>query len=294
MKSMLGQRKARMLAVIALVLAASACAAPQPTGAQDAFPADSTMAALARAGTIKIGASPNQPGLSELNLQHEWEGFNMDLAEYLVEPMGFGPDNIEWVNTTAANRIPYLQQGKIDIFATALAITPAREKILSIAGPYLQTQPQLLVRKGDATHFQTLSDIPEGAKICVLQGSQGQPRVSKSIPQAQVVEFNVLTNCIRALEQGSVDAVDSTAPLLAGYVVKQPDKFELAPATYGDGEKWGIGIAKNRPDLCEFFNERLAKAFEDGTITDLWNEHMGKSGLAAPTRPDAMSSCSAG
>ena len=286
------KKLAPLVGVVALALLTSGCAATSPSvNVASDFPAESTMAQIADAGSIQIGASPGQPGLSELNLQGEWEGFNIDLAEYLVGPMGIDAGDIEWVNTTAANRIPFIEQGKIDIFATALAITPERVEAIAISGPYLETTPQLIVRKGEASGLTTLADIPQGAKICVLQGSQGQPRVSQAIPQAEVSEFNVLTNCIRALEQGSVDAVDSTAPLLAGFVEEQPDEFEFAPMTYGDGENWGVGMAKDRTDLCEFFNEALTKAFSDGTVTDLWNAHMGKSGLAAPTAPTSMSSC---
>lgn len=276
----------------AIALLASGCAGGgSATAEPSSFPAGSTMAKIADAGKIKIGASPNQPGLSELNLQKKWQGFNIDLAEYLVEPLGIGKDDIEWVDTTAANRIPFIEQGKIDIFATALAITPERAKTIALAGPYLETKPQLILQKGKASGLKTLEDIPEGTKICVLQGSQGQPRVSASIPQAEISEFNVLTNCIRALEQGSVDAVDSTAPLLAGFVQEKPDTFEFAPMTYGDGERWGIGMAKDRTDLCTFFNERLTQAFADGTVTKFWDARMGKSGLAAPTAPKEMSTC---
>lgn len=275
----------------AIALLASGCAGGGATAEPSSFPAGSTMAKIAEAGKIKIGASPNQPGLSELNLQKKWQGFNIDLAEYLVEPMGIGKDDIEWVDTTAANRIPFIEQGKIDIFATALAITPERAKTIALAGPYLETKPQLIMQKGKAAGLKSLEDIPKGTKICVLQGSQGQPRVSASIPQAEISEFNVLTNCIRALEQGSVDAVDSTAPLLAGFVQEKPDTFEFAPMTYGDGERWGIGMAKDRTDLCTFFNERLTQAFSDGTVTKFWEARMGKSGLAAPTAPKEMSTC---
>lgn len=286
-------KSALLVGTMAFALVATGCSstsvAESPTA--ETFPAGSTMASIAKAGTIKIGASPNQPGLSELDLKGKWSGFNMDLAEYLVSPMGISKDKIEWVNTTAANRIPFIQQGKIDIFATALAITPERVKTIAIAGPYLETTPQLIVRKGDAAKMQTLAGIPKGAKVCVLQGSQGQPRVSQEIPQAEVVEFNVLTNCVRALEQGTVDAVDSTAPLLAGFVAEKPDVFEFTPITYGDGEQWGIGMSKERQDLCSFFNTRLDGAFKDGTITKLWDGHMGESGLAAPTAPELMSSC---
>ncbi|REE75699.1 amino acid ABC transporter substrate-binding protein (PAAT family) [Rhodococcus wratislaviensis] len=277
-------------AVAAMVLLTAACGEHAPDRPNN-FPAGSTMSALASAPKIKVGASPNQPGLAELNLQHDWEGFNTDLAVLLVESLGIDRDDIEWVHTTAANRIPFLKQGKIDFFATALAITPEREKTLAIAGPYLETAPSLMVRKDDAMRFETLHDIPEGAKVCVLQGSQGQPRVSEFIPQAEISEFNTLTNCVRALEQGTVDAIDSTAPLLAGFVADKPDSFALAPVTYGTGERWGIGIADDRSDLCEFFNQRLAQAFDDGTIRELWDRHMGDSGLEAPTVPDEMASC---
>ncbi len=274
-----------------LALLTSACGGGGTASTPASFPAGSTMAKIADAGKIKIGASPNQPGLSELNLQGKWQGFNIDLAEYLVEPLGISKDKIEWVNTTAANRIPFIEQGKIDIFATALAITPERQKAIAISGPYLETKPQLILRKGKGAGLKSLADIPKGTKICVLQGSQGQPRVSKEIPQAEISEFNVLTNCIRALEQGSVDAVDSTAPLLAGFVQEKPDTFEFAPMTYGDGERWGIGMAKDRTDMCKFLNERLAKAFADGTVAKFWEARMGKSGLAAPTAAQEMAGC---
>jgi glutamate transport system substrate-binding protein len=291
--SMLRNMKpAALVGVVALALLTSACSSPStPAAAPSSFPAESTMAKIASAGKIKIGASPSQPGLSELDLQGQWKGFNIDLAEYLVAPLGIDKGGIEWVNTTAANRIPFIEQGKIDIFATALAITPEREKAIAIAGPYLETKPQLIVRKGKASGLNALSDIPKGTKVCVLQGSQGQPRVSAAIPQAEISEFNVLTNCVRALEQGSVDAVDSTAPLLAGFVEEKPDTFEFAPMTYGEGEIWGIGMANDRTDMCTFFNERLTQGFTDGSITKFWNTHMGKSGLAAPTAPTKMSSC---
>lgn len=278
-------------AAAAVTLLGTAACGASTVDRPNSFPEGSTMAELASAPKIKVGASPNQPGLAELNLQHEWEGFNIDLAVLLVESLGISKDDIEWVHTTAANRIPFLKQGKVDLFVTALAITPAREEAISIAGPYLDTAPQLMVRKDEAERIHSLEDVPEGTKVCVLQGSQGQPRVSEFIPQAEISEFNTLTNCVRALDQGTVDAIDSTAPLLAGFVVDRPDEFALSPMTYGDGERWGIGMADDRSDLCEYFNERLAQAFDDGTIDELWELHMGASGLKAPVAPESTTSC---
>lgn len=261
------------------------------SGVKPSLPAGSTMEKLAEAGKIKIGASPDQPGLSETDLSGKWQGFNIDLAEYLVGKLGLDKGDIEWVNTTAANRIPFIQQGKIDVFATALAITPEREKAISIAGPWTEASPRLIARKADAGTWANVKALPAGKKVCVLQGSQGEPRVSKELPQAKIVEFDVLTKCVSALRQGTVDAVDSTAPLLAGYVAKEPNTFAFVPGTYGTGEIWGLGVAKNRKDLCQFFNKELGAAFDDGTIKKLWAEHMGASGLDAPSRHQSMDHC---
>ncbi|PYI39135.1 hypothetical protein CVS30_07470 [Arthrobacter psychrolactophilus] len=286
-------KKALLVGAVSLTLLATACGNTSKEAAPTAvdFPAGSTMASIATAGKIKIGATPNQPGLSELDLKGNWKGFNIELAEYLVAPMGIAPDSIEWVHTTMANRIPFIQQGKVEMFATALAITPERIKSIAIAGPYMDAKPQLIVRKGEASKMQSLADIPKGSKICVIQGSQGQPRVSKEIPQATVVEFNALTNCVRALEQGTVDAVDSTAPLLAGFILEKPDVFEFTPMTYGEGEIWGVGVPTEQQDFCTFLNERITAAFEDGTVKKLWDANMAKSGLAEPTAAKELTSC---
>lgn len=280
-------------ATVAVLTAAliGGCGAQYDPVTPNPFAEGTTMHEIAESGTIRLGASPNQPGLAELDLEQQWQGFNVDLSEHLVASLGLDPEDIQWVKTTAANRIPYIEQDKIDLFVTALAITPEREEAVSLAGPYMDAVPQLLMRKDDAARVQTLEDVAPGTKVCVLQGSQGQPRVSESIPQATVVEFNVLTNCIRALEQGTVDAVDSTAPLLAGFVVRKPDELAFAPMTYGDGERWGIGMSKDRSDLCEFLDEQLVEAFDDGTVDELWDQHMGDSGLAAPVEPEEMTSC---
>jgi ABC-type amino acid transport substrate-binding protein len=192
-------------AIAAAAVLTSACGPQYEPVSPNPFPEGSTMHEIAAAGTIKLGASPNQPGLADLNLEQQWEGFNVDLAVHLVGSLGLEAEDIQWVNTTAANRIPYIEQGKIDLFVTALAITPEREEAIAIAGPYMDAVPQLIMRVDDAAAVQTLEDISPGTKVCVLQGSQGQPRVSESIPQAEIVEFNVLTNCIRALEQGTDD-----------------------------------------------------------------------------------------
>lgn len=286
-------KKAALIGAVSLTLVAAGCSSAPEVVAPTAidFPAGSTMASIAAAGKIKIGATPNQPGLSELDLKGNWQGFNIELAEYLVAPMGIAPDSIEWVHTTMANRIPFIQQGKVEMFATALAITPERVKSIAIAGPYMEAKPQLIVRKGDAAKMQTLADVPKGAKVCVIQGSQGQPRVSKEIPQATVVEFNALTNCVRALEQGTVDAVDSTAPLLAGFILEKPELFEFTPMTFGEGEIWGVGVPTEQQDFCTFLNEQITAAFEDGTVKKLWEANMAKSGLAEPAEPGDLSSC---
>lgn len=99
-----------LLLALCLTVAASA------QGAYTAdFPAGSTMARLAKAPTLRIGVKYDQPLFGMRNLSGQPEGFDIDLATLIAGKLGFPPDKITWVETSAPNREPFLQQNRVDL-----------------------------------------------------------------------------------------------------------------------------------------------------------------------------------
>ncbi|RYG12751.1 MAG: glutamate ABC transporter, partial [Caulobacteraceae bacterium] len=50
------------------------------------------------------------------------------------------------------------------------------------------------------------------------------------------------------------------------------------------------GYSKDSPELCEFINESLTSAFEDGTWADAFDATLGKGGADAGD-PPALDEC---
>src|ERR687890_2784963 len=104
-------RYAATLGAFALVLAGCSSEAGQkaeeatsnaPEVAQDVeFPAGSTMARLAEAGTITVGTKFDQPGFGLANPQGVREGFDVEIAKIVAGGLGIAPPDIEWKETVS-------------------------------------------------------------------------------------------------------------------------------------------------------------------------------------------------
>ena len=139
-------RYAATLGALGLVLAGCSSEAGQqaeeatenaPEVAQDVeFPAGSTMAELAEAGTITVGTKFDQPGFGLANPQGVPEGFDVEVAKIIAGELGIAPEEIEWKETVSANREIFIQNGDVDIVVATYTINVARKQLIDFDGPY--------------------------------------------------------------------------------------------------------------------------------------------------------------
>src|SRR5579871_2079560 len=105
----------KSIAVLASCLAGTFFAALAPAHA-DTFPADSTMAKIQKKGKLVVGTSLNTMMFSVRNpMTGQTEGFEGDLARLLAKKLTGSEDNVEWVKTTTENRLPFVQNGRVDV-----------------------------------------------------------------------------------------------------------------------------------------------------------------------------------
>ena len=78
------------------------------------FPAGTTMARLADAGTITVGTKYDQPGFGLLNPRtNAPEGFDVEVAKIVAGKLGIAPEKIQWKETVSANRVVFMDGGRI-------------------------------------------------------------------------------------------------------------------------------------------------------------------------------------
>ncbi len=287
-------RYAATLGALGLVLAGCSSEAGQqaeeatenaPEVAQDVeFPAGSTMAELAEAGTITVGTKFDQPGFGLANPQGVPEGFDVEVAKIVAGELGIAPEEIEWKETVSANRESFIQNGDVDIVVATYTINDARKQLIDFAGPYYVAGQDIMVATGNPLAIEGPDDLA-GKRVCSVEGSTPAQNIRDNYPEAQLTLFDVYSKCADALRNGQVDAVTTDNVILTGLVQGGQGAFELVGNPFTQ-EPYGIGLTKGDDEFRGFINDTLEQAFEDGSWAAAWDRTAGAiTGEPAPEPP---------
>ena len=246
-------------------------AAPEPAVS---FPADSKMAEIVEAGTLKVGTKFDQPLFGLENLEGEPEGFDVEVAKIVAAKLGLAEEDVEFTETVSANREPFLQQGQVDMVVATYTINDKRDQVIDFAGPYFLAGQDILVKKGNPDNIAGPDDLA-GKTVCSVAGSTPAGYVEENIPDAELVLVDAYTKCRDALQNGQVQAVTTDNVILSGYVDQAPEDFELVGEPFTE-EPYGIGVPEGEEAFCEFVNETLAEAAEDGSLQDAFDATAGE------------------
>ncbi len=293
-------RTATTAVLCSAVLALSACgggggsseeAEPSAAPVEEApeFEAGTTMATIAEEGRIQIGTKFDQPGFGLANLEGTPEGFDVQIATYIAGRLGLQPDAIDWVEAPSAQREDLIVGGKVDLVVATYTINDKRKERITFAGPYYVAGQQIMVNAGEEriSGPEDLAANPD-VKVCSVVGSTPAETIRQYLAAPdQLVEFEVYDDCVTAMQNGQVQATTTDNVILTGYVAENEGDFELVGEQFTE-EPYGVGLAQGDTAFCEFVNESLAAAAEDGSYEEAWTSTAGQyEGTEVPTLPEA-------
>ncbi len=254
--------------------------------ANPTFEAGTRMAELAEAGKIKVGTKFDQPLFGNKGLSGEPEGFDVEIAKIIAAKLGIAADDIEFVEAVSANREPFLQQERVDMVVATYTMNDKRDMVVDFAGPYFEAGQDILVVKGNPKKIEGPEDL-KGKKTCSVSGSTPAATVQEKygVTTAELTLFDTYTKCRDALSNGQVDAVTTDNVILAGYASENPDDFELVGTPFTE-EPYGIGIPEGQEEFCDFINETLAEAAEDGSYAEAFEKTAGTVIQDTPELPE--------
>jgi len=248
---------ARGLFFGALALLALALWSPAPASARD------TMADVKQRGVLIVGVKSDYKPFGYLDPSGKIVGLEPDLAADVARRLGV---KVQYVPVVAANRLQFLQQGRIDLLIATMSDTPEREQLVGIIKPsYYASGADILAKKGSG--LKTWDDV-KGKKLCGIQGAYYNKSAEDKYG-ATLVAFTGTTEALNALKEGSCvgflfdDTFNNprtSTPEFSSYETPLPS-IEVVP--------WGVAVAKDDPKFNAFMSDVVKDWHKTGLILSL-------------------------
>jgi polar amino acid transport system substrate-binding protein len=245
-----------------------------------AMPAGSTMAKIVARGRLIAGVSQNTYlfGFRDATTG-EIKGFDVDIVKEVATAIfGDWQNHVQFVAVTSAQRIPYVNEGKVDIVAATMTMNCTRWQQVNFSSQYFDAQQMVLVPK--ASPVTGIKDLG-GKKICAASGSTSIQNIAKADPKPIPVAVSDWTDCLVMLQQGQVDAISTDNTILAGLAAQDPTTHVVGAGF--SQEPYGMAMSQQTPDLVRFVNGVLEQIRANGRWTALFHSN----NLLGPDTPPA-------
>ena len=186
-------------------------------------------------GTENIGVFSDKNPFGYVDENGEYQGYDVYFARRLAEDLGV---EANFVSTEAANRIEYLQTGKVDIILANFTVTPERAEEVDFALPYMNVA--LGVISPDSNVITSLDNWNADDQMIVISGTTAETYLTKEYPDIPLQKYDSYATAKNALENGNGAAwandnteVIAFAKQNSGYTVGIPSlgsQDTIAPA----------------------------------------------------------------
>ncbi|MDB5590034.1 transporter substrate-binding domain-containing protein [Enterovirga sp.] len=238
----------------ALAASALALAAALPAAAD-------VLDTIKQRGTLIVGTKADYKPFGFRDPSGAIVGIEPDLAGDLAKRLGV---KLELVPVVSANRIEFLNQGKIDVIIATLSDTAERRKVVQgIDPPYYSDFVNVLVaKKANITSWEQL----KGKPVCGTTGAWYNRDVARNYGP-EIVAFDGSEKPLFALKQGNCVGYVYDQTFIQGRLLDDEWKADYAMPLKGILEApWMIAVAKNNPKLQAEIEAVQKDWFKSGLI----------------------------
>jgi polar amino acid transport system substrate-binding protein len=190
-------------------------------------------------------------------------GFDVEVLRWIANEMDF---EIEIVPIDWDAIVPTLLTGNIDLIASGMTITAARQDRVAFTNPYWTIDLAVVVRQTEDADGEPIPEltlfeaVQSGRKIGVQRGTTSQDWLEAYVIDAGItITLALYDNFLLALEDleiGRIDAAVMDGPTAQSGISGQPLTIV---GTINTGEIYGYAVRQSDTDLLEMLNEGLRR-----------------------------------
>lgn len=257
--------------ILSLTLALAACgsagassAGTPSTGgpAESAAPTESggiyrTLDEIISDGTINIGVFSDKNPFGYVDENGKYQGYDVYFADRLAYDLGV---EINYVSTEAANRIEYLQTGKVDIILANFTVTPDRSEEVDFALPYMNVA--LGVVSPDSKVIESLDNWDSNDTMIVISGTTAETYLISNYPDIPLQKYDSYANAKNALENGNAAAWANDNTEVIAFALQNPG-YTVGIPSLGSQDTIAPAVTKGNSTLLEWINSEIEALGEE-------------------------------
>ena len=243
-------KKARILVAVLLALALLALGGCGGKTA-DGGAGYRTLDEIKKSGTINIGVFSDKNPFGYVDENGEYQGYDVYFARRIAEDLGV---KVNFVSTEAANRIAYLQTGKVDLILANFTVTPERAEEVDFALPYMNVA--LGVVSPDGHVIESLDNWNADEQMIVISGTTAATYLIKNYPDIPLQKYDAYATAKNALENGNGVAWANDNTEVIAFALQNPG-YTVGIPSLGSQDTIAPAVTKGNTTLLEWLNEEI-------------------------------------
>lgn len=250
MKKLLKRAGAALL--VLMMIAATLTGCGQESDKKDGRTVYRTVDEIKASGTINIGVFSDKSPFGYVDENGQYQGYDVYFANRIGQDLGV---KINYVSTEAANRIEYLQTGKVDIILANFTVTPERAQEVDFASPYMNVA--LGVVSPDSAVITSLEDIGPEDQVIVISGTTAETYLEKNYPNIKLQKYDAYAEAKTAFENGNGVAWANDNTEVIAFAIENPG-YTVGIPSLGSADTIAPAVTKGNESLLNWLGDEIA------------------------------------
>ena len=210
-----------------------------------------TLDEIKSSGTINIGVFSDKNPFGYVDENGEYQGYDVYFAKRIGEDLGV---TVNYVSTEAANRVEYLETGKVDIILANFTVTAERAEKVDFALPYMNVA--LGVVSPESRVIRDLSEIGADDQVIVISGTTAEDYLIKNNPEIKLQKYDTYANAKTALENGNAVAWANDNTEVIAFALEN-EGYEVGIPSLGSQDTIAPAVSKGNETLLTWINDEI-------------------------------------
>jgi polar amino acid transport system substrate-binding protein len=238
-------------------MALTGCSSSSSTAASASGTVYRTLDEIKSSGTINIGVFSDKSPFGYVDENGQYQGYDVYFGNRIGEDLGV---EINYVSTEAANRIEYLQTGKVDIILANFTVTEERAQEVDFALPYMNVA--LGVVSPASAVVTSLDDLGADDAVIVISGTTAETYLEKNNPNIKLQKYDAYAEAKTAFENGNGVAWANDNTEVIAFAIENPG-YEVGIPSLGSADTIAPAVTQGNETLLNWLNEEIEALGEE-------------------------------